>query len=141
VKLVHVINSLSDKKLSKYAYRLGEQVGVMHSQHIYHGDLTLGNIIIGRGDDDVYIIDFGLAGYSMDVEEYAIDIHLLRRSLTALAPEKTSYFMEKFLRGYKRTYSGNYEEVIKRVEEIRMRGRYVEERLRRKVMRDRYVEE
>ncbi len=141
VKLVYVINSLSDEKLSRYAYRLGEQVGIIHSQHIYHGDLTLGNIIIGKKDDDVYIIDFGLAGYSMDVEEYAIDIHLLRRSLTALAPEKTGYFMKEFLRGYRSTYSGNYEEVVRRVEEIRMRGRYVEERLKRKIMRERYVGE
>ncbi|ADI32713.1 Kae1-associated kinase Bud32 [Staphylothermus hellenicus] len=139
VKLIDIIDSLENKKLAKYAYDLGFQVGLMHSLNIYHGDLTLANIVI-TSDEKTYIIDFGLAGTSRDIEEYAIDIHLLRRSLQAIVPDKTSYFMEYFRKGYITSYGEKAEEVFERVEEIRLRGRYVEERLKKKYMRETYVE-
>ncbi|OYT37933.1 MAG: Kae1-associated kinase Bud32 [Desulfurococcales archaeon ex4484_58] len=137
VKLSEIINELDEEKLRKYAYTLGLQVGIMHSLNIYHGDLTLSNILVE--EDKVYIIDFGLAGFSNDVEEYAIDLHLLKRNLLAIAPDKTEVFFKEFLEGYKRNYRRDYNEVIERLEEIRLRGRYVEERLKRKTSRDKYV--
>lgn len=138
-KLISIIDMLSDEKIARYAYELGRQVGVMHSLNIYHGDLTLANIIVTE-EDEVYIIDFGLAGYSRDIEEYAIDIHLLRRNLYAIVPDKADHFMKHFKRGYIESYGDESDEVFKRVEEIRLRGRYVEERLKKKYLREKYVE-
>ncbi|ABN69940.1 Mn2+-dependent serine/threonine protein kinase [Staphylothermus marinus F1] len=139
VKLINIIDTLEDEKIAKYAYDLGFQAGIMHSLNIYHGDLTLANIVI-TSDEKVYIIDFGLAGSSRDIEEYAIDIHLLRRSLQAIVPDKTSYFMKYFRKGYIKGYGEGAKEVFGRVEEIRLRGRYVEERLRKKYLRETYIE-
>ncbi|RLG80185.1 MAG: Kae1-associated kinase Bud32 [Thermoprotei archaeon] len=137
-KLVDIINETSENKIAKIATELGVQVGKMHSQNIYHGDLTLGNIILSV-DGHVYLIDFGLAGYSRDIEEYAIDLHLLRRSLMAIVPEKFEVFFGNFLLGYRNGYPQKYQEVINRLEEIKLRGRYVEERLK-KIRGERYSE-
>jgi len=139
VKMIDVVNTLSDTAIEKYAENLGTQVGRMHSLEIYHGDLTLGNVLLTR-DDKLYLIDFGLAGYSKDVEEYAIDLHLLRRNLNAVIPEKSELFFKSFLKGYEKSYERDLGEVLKKLEEIRLRGRYVEERLKRKIRREKYVE-
>jgi TP53 regulating kinase-like protein len=129
---------LVGERILEYAYKLGVEVGKMHSLNIYHGDLTLGNVIVSS-NDEVYLIDFGLAGYSRDVEEYAIDLHLLRRNLYAVAPELYKDFFDEFLKGYRETITKDYHMIINRFEEIRLRGRYVEERLRKKIERDKYI--
>ncbi len=135
-----LVNVLSRETILKHARVLGKQVGIMHSLDIYHGDLTLANILIDK-EDKLYLIDFGLAGYSRDIEEYAIDLHLLRRNLTALAPELVHEFLEEFLKGYSSTFRKNYSAVIERMEEIRLRGRYVEERLKKRLSEEKYVGE
>ncbi len=137
-RLLELLGTIDDELLKEYAFNLGKQVGIMHSINIFHGDLTLANIIVR--DHKLYLIDFGLAGYSRDIEEYAIDIHLLRRNLLATEPDKTNIFLEAFWKGYQYTYKGNVEEVKNRIEEIRLRGRYVEERLQRKIWGEKYIE-
>ncbi len=136
-KLSEVIDSIPNQQLSAVAKRIGEMTAVVHINRIYHGDLSLGNIII-TNTLKPYIIDFGLAGYSSDVEEYAIDIHLLRRSLNALAPEKSELFMDNFWKGYRGVAPLLYEEVKERVYEIALRGRYVSERIKKRF--EKYVE-
>ncbi len=139
-KLSDLIEYMNIEELKTIAYQLGLQTGIMHSLNIYHGDLTLANILVNKSNKKIYIIDFGLAGYSRDIEEYAIDIHLLKRSILALAPDKLDVFMEGFIKGYSESYHGNVHEVLQRVEEIRLRGRYVEKRLKKKMLRDKYIE-
>lgn len=139
VKLIEVIEELSMETLSRIFYELGRLASIMHSKRIYHGDFTLGNILI-TPTHKVYLIDFGLSGYSTDIEEYAIDIHLLARNLNAIVPEKKDLVMEYFWRGYREYNPELYSRVYERVKEVAMRGRYVEERLRRKISSDRYVE-
>ncbi|QOR94479.1 Kae1-associated kinase Bud32 [Thermosphaera chiliense] len=135
--LSRLVDSMSSEERGRVAGELGRQVAVMHSNRIYHGDLTLANTIYSGGR--VYIIDFGLAGYSDDVEEYAIDLHLLYRNLQAMHPGIAEEFMNQFLENYRQWYSGVFEEVRKRFLEVRVRGRYVDRELRKTVMRDRYV--
>lgn len=138
-KLINTIRSLSSDKLAKYAEELGEQIGLIHSLEIYHGDFTLGNTILCSRDEKLYIIDFGLAGYSRDIEEYAIDLHLMRRNILAVDPDIYSLFFNKLLYGYSRVFN-KYEQVFKRLEEIRLRGRYVEERLKKRLIGEKYIE-
>jgi len=139
VSLSSIIGSLSDSELSRVAGELGRQVAIMHSNKIYHGDLTLSNTIYSG--EKVFIIDFGLAGYSDDVEEYAIDLHLLNRNLLAMYPSLADRFMASFLHSYRDNFKGSFEEVKNRFLEIRVRGRYVDRELRKSVMRERYVSE
>lgn len=138
-RLSDVVNEIDLETLKKIAYSLGEQVCIMHKNGVYHGDLTIANIII-HGNNTAYLVDFGLAGYSRDIEEYAIDVHLLSRGLTALSPDRHDVFMEKFREGYSRVCGEEFtNKVFERMREIRLRGRYVEERLLRRVSLDRYM--
>ncbi len=131
VKLVEIIDSISRDELADIARKIGQMTAVMHRNRIYHGDLTLGNIIV-TSLGEPYIIDFGLSGYSSDIEEYAIDVHLLERSLNAMAPRTAEVFMKYFWEGYGKVDEQLYRDVSERAKEIRLRGRYVSERLRRR---------
>ncbi len=136
-KLSDAMEALGENRVAEIASAIGVTVSVMHRNNIYHGDLTLANILV-RGEQH-YLIDFGLSGYSRDVEEYAIDIHLLERSVNALYPELRGVFMESFWRGYGEQDPGFAERIRSRVEEIRLRGRYVDRDIRRRVMHERYM--
>ncbi|WP_440059024.1 Kae1-associated kinase Bud32 [Thermogladius sp. 4427co] len=123
--------------LAKTYFEIGRQVGVIHNSGIYHGDLTISNIIVDSRLEP-YIIDFGLSGYSNDIEEYAIDLHLFDRSTRNTVPEKASVLMNSFLTGYSSVFP-KYRDVLERMADIRRRGRYVEERLRKRLRRDAYT--
>jgi len=138
-KLINIINNLDKLHLEEYAEELGEQIGLIHSFEIYHGDFTLGNVILCSRDRRLYVIDFGLAGYSRDIEEYAIDLHLMRRNILAINPDLYNLFFNNLLRGYSKVFDKS-DLVLKRLEEIKLRGRYVEERLKRKLIGEKYIE-
>jgi Kae1-associated kinase Bud32 len=97
---------------------LGEQVAKMHNSGVVHNDLTVVNIIVGG---KVYIIDFGLGEFSRSLEDRAVDIFVLIKSLKASMPEKEE-IIKDFFSGY--SMLSGYEDVLKRVREIEKRGRY-----------------
>ncbi|MEM4495640.1 MAG: Kae1-associated kinase Bud32 [Candidatus Caldarchaeum sp.] len=110
----------------RYAERLGEIMASMHDMDIVHGDLTLANII-ADGDTGIWLVDFGLSAFNADLEEKAVDIHLLERSATSTFPEKAREFTHLFLRGYSGVVGREKaREVLEKVKEIRSRGRYVD---------------
>ncbi|MGC8688305.1 MAG: KEOPS complex kinase/ATPase Bud32 [Candidatus Micrarchaeia archaeon] len=110
------------------------QLAKMHNLNIIHGDFTPANIMVDNSnntfnnyiDSDidynydrsykVYIIDFGLAEITTSVEEKALDILLMKRSLS-----KKEF--EIFIDEYKKN-SNSYQEIFKRLNEIELRGRY-----------------
>ncbi|MEZ0393923.1 MAG: Kae1-associated kinase Bud32 [Desulfurococcaceae archaeon] len=116
---------------------LGAQVAKMHSMGIYHGDLTATNVIVREPGGEPYIIDFGLAGYSWDVEEHAIDVHLFTRSLEVSATGAEALVRE-FRAGYEEVSEDNARAVWERVDELRRRGRYISREVRRALARERY---
>jgi Kae1-associated kinase Bud32 len=97
---------------------LGEQVAKMHNSGVVHNDLTVVNIIVGG---KVYIIDFGLGEFSRSLEDRAVDIFVLIKSLKASVPEKEE-IIKDFFSGY--SILSGYEDVLKRVREVEKRGRY-----------------
>lgn len=137
VRLSDIIETLSIDDVKRVSSGIGYFAGKMHSRGIYHGDFTLANVILSGGK--LVVIDFGLAGYSNDIEEYAIDLHLMLRSVHAIRPEVTHIFESEMVSAYLESYQGNGKEVIKRMREIRTRGRYVDKELRRAVIRGRYI--
>ncbi|MCS6784036.1 MAG: KEOPS complex kinase/ATPase Bud32 [Candidatus Caldarchaeum sp.] len=107
------------------AKRLGNIVGEMHGLDVCHGDLTLANIIADE-NQGVWVVDFGLSGFNADLEEKAIDVHLLERSAASTFPTQTKKFFENFLKSYSETTGRDAaKEVLEKVKEIRSRGRYV----------------
>lgn len=98
---------------------LGENIALLHSTDIIHGDLTTSNAI---ADEEVYLIDFGLSFRSQRTEDKAVDIHLLKQVLESSHPEAADDAWENFLKGY-----SDYEEsekVLEQLEEVEQRGRY-----------------
>lgn len=130
-ELKKVLDSLPAEEVERLAYELGRLVGRMHRGGIAHGDLTTSNIMLDRAGS-LYLIDFGLSAITDDLEELAVDIHLLDRSLESVHHRLRGIFMKSFLRGYAEIVGREFlHEIIEKVKEIRRRGRYVEERRKR----------
>ncbi|MEM4717257.1 MAG: KEOPS complex kinase/ATPase Bud32 [Desulfurococcaceae archaeon] len=136
--LSRTFESLTRSTILDIAHEIGSFAGCMHSLGIYHGDFTLANVLFAN--NKVVIIDFGLSGYSTDIEEYAIDLHLMRRSIHVINPDLVGVFMDNLLDAYRKTFLGNPEDVFKRMREISARGRYIDRELRKSIMRERYID-
>ncbi|NON63118.1 Kae1-associated kinase Bud32 [Acidianus sp. RZ1] len=108
----------------KFMEELGIIVSRLHRNKIVHGDLTRNNVMVSN--NRLFVIDFGLSKRSDDVEDIATDIHVFLRSLESIHPEKKEKLYSAFLKGYMAL--PNFNEVLSTVKEIRMRGRYIEER-------------
>jgi len=115
------------EKSLKYLESLGELVARIHEAGVVHGDITTSNVIV-RGEE-VYMIDFGLARYSRRLEDLATDLHLFIRSVESTHYSLKESLLKYFVRGYSRVRGREFtESLLFKVREIRLRGRYVEER-------------
>lgn len=132
-RMKDVIEESSDLELITLLSRnAGYQLGQVHSSGIVHGDTTTSNFILYR--DQLYVIDFGLSDFSKNVEDRAVDLHLFRRSIESTHAKYSDIMYSSFLEGYRENMGSIAEEIIEKAEEIRLRGRYIEER--RTVWRD-----
>ncbi|MEM3555795.1 MAG: KEOPS complex kinase/ATPase Bud32 [Candidatus Micrarchaeia archaeon] len=102
------------KKVGEVLREVGRGLAKLHSAGIVHGDFTTANVMVGKR---VVFIDFGLGGFTDNLEEKAVDVLLMKRSL---GDEKR---YKCFLMGY-REYA-EFEKVLEKLEEIERRGRYV----------------
>lgn len=121
------IASMSESRLAEIFEHLGGYVAQMHNGGIVHGDLTTSNVIVENGDE-LSIIDFGLGGFSSELEARGVDLHLLLRTLESSHIDVLAKSWKAFQKGYRDNYNGNSDQVLEKVREIRRRGRYVEER-------------
>lgn len=72
-------------------------------------------------EGEIVLIDFGLAGQSLQDEDKAVDLYVLERAFGSTHPEAEEGFQEVL-----RVYGGSYKGarvVLKRLEDVRMRGR------------------
>ena len=102
----------------KLIKKLAEQVAILHSADIIHGDLTTSNAIYtGK---EIYLIDFGLAQHSNRVEDKAVDLHLLKQILeTSHATQENLW--QLFEEKYREKGDG---QVINKLPSIEERARY-----------------
>jgi TP53 regulating kinase-like protein len=122
LKMEHVFGpKLKDVITPKLSELVGELVGKLHNCGIIHGDLTTSNMILYRGC--IYLIDFGLASYDQSIEAEGVDVHVYFQTLES-THDRSEELIEAFKRGYSQTYM-NAEAVLKRVKEIKARGRYL----------------
>ncbi|XP_043463117.1 EKC/KEOPS complex subunit TP53RK [Leptopilina heterotoma] len=114
---------------------LGNLVGKLHSENIFHGDLTTSNILLRDvtnesrdvKKDQVILIDFGLAHVNCSVEDSAVDLYVLERSLKS-AHSKLKDLIFTILEGYLENYVEKKQEergkqVLNKLKEVRSRGR------------------
>ena len=85
--LIDVLNDKATTALrAEFVLRkVGAAVRALHRMATTHGDLSSNNILIE--DEDVHLIDFGLASVEYDVERFGIDLHVLDEILGASHPQ------------------------------------------------------
>lgn len=141
-----------EEEVKSLLRRIGRAVGAMHSRGgVVHGDLTSSNILVrpqsgnslnghaehSHGDDsqslsscpdlkgDIVLIDFGLATQSIQDEDRAVDLYVLERAFGSTHPRQEGWFDAEVLQqqdGYRGSFKGA-NVVLKRLDEVRMRGR------------------
>ncbi|KAF3057941.1 EKC/KEOPS complex subunit BUD32 [Daldinia childiae] len=117
-------------------------VGRMHGVGVVHGDLTTSNMMLrpwekgrepanghagggggdGLLDGDIVIIDFGLASQSTSDEDRAVDLYVLERAFASTHSRAEGLFTAMLESSYKETFK-QAPVVLKKLEEVRMRGR------------------
>jgi len=127
--LRELVKQAEDEELCKVCHEIGVYTAKMHMNGISHGDLTTSNVLIDSRERQVYLIDFGLASFGRRAEDYAIDIHIFFRSIESAHIAREKIMKECFLDGYEAiSGSGEVSKMLRIVNDIRKRGRYVAER-------------
>jgi TP53 regulating kinase and related kinases len=142
---VSLADTANEEAVRKLLRSVGRAVGDMHSiGGVVHGDLTSSNMMVrpnpkldqvnGTAHDagselslegDIVLIDFGLATQSIQDEDRAVDLYVLERAFGSTHPKQEGMFMEEVLEsqeGYRGSFKGS-KVVLKRLEEVRLRGR------------------
>ena len=107
--------SKDNKNLERITFEIGIYAAKLHNINVAHGDFTPANILVD-GSYNVYLIDFGLSMITNSVEEKALDLLLMKRSLD-------SGLFGSFVLGYGKT-ANDAEIVLDRMYKIERRGRY-----------------
>jgi TP53 regulating kinase-like protein len=108
----------------KLCEEIGKYTGLLHTNHIIHGDLTTSNFIVSKR---LVVLDFGLSYYSHRREDRAVDIRLIKEIFSSAHVSFYKDAYEGFLLGYSEII-GEYEthKILKNVLEIERRGRYAQ---------------
>lgn len=140
----------SESEVRALLRRIGRAIGALHFKGgVVHGDLTSSNIMVrpyksghgisnGVGEHakigeevlpdlkgDIVLIDFGLAVQSIQDEDRAVDLYVLERAFGSTHPRQENWFDAEVLQ-HQDGYRGSFKAsniVLKRLEEVRMRGR------------------
>lgn len=120
--LYELMDIISTEQLQPIFSNIGLQIGLLHSNDIIHGDLTVFNVLV-QLENKPSIIDFGLGRISNELEAKADDILTFYSTLKAIQPASKILF-NTFLEGYLSVYSegkNTYEQMKK----IQSRARYI----------------
>lgn len=117
--------------------RIGRAIACLHAIDLIHGDLTTSNLMLrepatvdanaSRLSGSITLIDFGLATTSIQAEDKAVDLYVLERAFAATHPRAEGALFGEVLRAYGEGYAGGSggggKAVLRRLEEVRARGR------------------
>jgi len=123
-----ILDELSTEKRLDFFHRIGGLVGKLHRAGITHGDLTTSNMILTE-EERIYFVDFGLAELTREVEKRGVDLHLMEHMLMSTHYRYAEECFSSFLQGYREIMGEEATaEVVRKIEEIERRGRYISER-------------
>ena len=101
--------------------KIGETVAKLHNGRISHGDLTTSNMIL-MPDGNICVLDMSMGTMPAETEDLGVDVHLLQRAFTS-AHSGLGDAMDAMISAYAKKMRDSAN-VLKRVEDIRNRGRY-----------------
>jgi len=104
---------------------IGETLAKMHLADIIHGDLTTSNMMLRKSpqnSSEFLLIDFGLSYNSGLPEDKAVDLYVLERAFASTHPDSQSLF-SAVLDSYASTSGKTGQSILKRLDEVRLRGR------------------
>ncbi|MEK6970515.1 MAG: KEOPS complex kinase/ATPase Bud32 [archaeon] len=101
----------------------GRIIARLHTHGIIHGDLTTSNILVRRNGkkEELVLIDFGLSSHSTKLEDAAVDMVNLKKTLTATHADYPKGW-ESVTHSY--IASGGKKTVLAQMEEVEKRIRY-----------------
>ncbi|KAI9570075.1 hypothetical protein HD554DRAFT_2086661 [Boletus coccyginus] len=102
--------------------KIGVEIAKLHLLDIIHGDLTTSNMLLRASNNDLVMIDFGLAYHSALVEDKAVDLYVLERAFASTHPDSESLFAS-ILAAYANHIGKDWDPIKKRLDEVRLRGR------------------
>ncbi|MDO8554125.1 MAG: KEOPS complex kinase/ATPase Bud32 [Candidatus Micrarchaeota archaeon] len=111
--VIEFLNGKRPKMNERIALEAGKLLAKLHSAGIIHGDFTPANLMETK--NELCVIDFGLGFFSSDIEDMAIDV------LTMLKSVNTQVHTD-FLKGY--SIAKDYSKVMQRLEVVKKRVRY-----------------
>jgi len=123
-RIKDILNEMSDKERMLIYQLIGEAAAKLHSAGIIHGDMTTSNMILKDGR--LYVIDFGLGKFSKKPEDQATDLYVLFEAFKSTHFKHMERAWANVLKVYKQKYP-NANEVLKRIEKIKHRRRYLGE--------------
>jgi Kae1-associated kinase Bud32 len=104
---------------------LGRLLAQMHEGGIFHGDMTISNVL--SEDGKLYMIDFGLGDFTHELEDKGVDLLLLNRVLKSTHYKYHVPLFKAFLGGYSSVVGKRRaKEALLKMKEIERRGRYFE---------------
>ncbi|NIQ05739.1 MAG: Kae1-associated serine/threonine protein kinase [Candidatus Korarchaeota archaeon] len=119
-----LLDPTTEKNLKKKLMgQLGVLTGMLHNEHIIHGDLTTSNAIV-TPNNTLLLIDFGLGYFSSELESKGEEIRVLRGALLSVHHEEFESYFTAFKRGYVKS-STDAKKILQRAKDIAQRGRYV----------------
>jgi TP53 regulating kinase and related kinases len=107
---------------TRFASEIGGRIAQLHSKNIIHGDLTTSNMIVHKDTSKLHLIDFGLSSFSEKIEDKAVDLFLLDRTLESTHYQNYPKIFEKVIARYKEVYP-EADSVLERFEQVKNRGR------------------
>jgi Kae1-associated kinase Bud32 len=102
---------------------IGRNIGSLHKASIMHGDLTTANIV--RNGHGLVFIDFGLAVHTTRIEDFAVDLRLIKETLGGAYPKVSSVALDTLYEGYaEKVGKSKAGATLKQLRGIERRGRY-----------------
>lgn len=128
-QILHTLRWEARKNLAR---KIGELVGLLHSNDIIHGDLTTSNMIQTPSHKTVFV-DFGLGEKSAELEPRGIDLHLMKRALQSTHFQYADHCFQEVLEGYSAVVGEEKaSDVMEKIAEIEKRGRYISDRRKKR---------
>ena len=123
LKMLLLEAGLTKARVEGLGEEFGRSIARLHAAGIMHGDLTTSNVIVDG--EALCLIDFGLAIHSRRLEDQAVDLRLIKETLTGAHNSVSKPFMQSLLSGYASVVGrARAEASTRKLAEIERRGRY-----------------